>query len=210
MVKRTYQQDVAKKQHLKLTKQWVPLEKISPDMILAVVAAEDNNFTTHMGFDFEAIKEAKEFNKYNKIKRGASTITQQTAKNVFLWPSSNFIRKGFETWFTVLIEIFWSKQRILEVYLNSIEFGDGIYGCEAASEFFFHKHASQLSEMEAVRLAVVLPNPIKYNVAKPTAYILRRQAWALSQVHNWGGTLTFHENETPVGKSDNSTKSNTK
>ncbi len=189
---------------------WVNANDISNHLQLAVICTEDQNFLRHHGFDFESIQKAMDEAEEGGRTRGASTISQQTAKNVFLWPSSNFIRKGFETWFTVLIEIFWSKQRILEVYLNSIEFGDGIYGCEAASEFFFHKHASQLSEMEAVRLAVVLPNPIKYNVAKPTAYILRRQAWALSQVHNWGGTLTFHENETPVGKSDNSTKSNTK
>jgi monofunctional biosynthetic peptidoglycan transglycosylase len=134
--------------------------------------------------------------------RGASTISQQTAKNVFLWPSSSYVRKGFEAWFTVLIELFWSKQRILEVYLNSVEFGNGIYGCEAASQHFFHKHAKQLTVVESARLAIVLPNPIKFNVGKLTGYLQKRQNWALQQMRNYGGTLKFSSEENEKNKNN--------
>jgi monofunctional biosynthetic peptidoglycan transglycosylase len=118
--------------------------------------------------------------------RGASTISQQTAKNVFLWPSSTYIRKGFEVWFTVLIEALWSKERILEVYLNSIEFGPGVYGCEAASQYFFDKPAIKMSNRECALLAVVLPNPIKYNAGKPGKYLNGRVSFALGQMKNYG------------------------
>jgi monofunctional biosynthetic peptidoglycan transglycosylase len=174
---------------------WVSSSEISNHLQLAVVCTEDQNFLNHHGFDFASIQKAMDEAEEGGRQRGASTISQQTAKNVFLWPSSSFIRKGFEVWFTVLIELFWNKQRILEVYLNSVEFGDEIYGCEAASEKFFHKHASQLTEVESARLAIVLPNPLKYNAGKLTAYLLRRQTWALSQIHNWGGVLKFGADE---------------
>ncbi|HEU4717801.1 MAG TPA: monofunctional biosynthetic peptidoglycan transglycosylase [Bacteroidia bacterium] len=175
--------------------EWVPLEKISNQLQLAVVSTEDQNFLHHHGFDFGAIRTAMDEAEDGGRRRGGSTISQQTAKNVFLWPSSSFVRKGFEAWFTVLIELTWSKRRIMEVYLNSVEFGKGIYGCEAASEFFFRKHASALGQDEAARLAVVLPNPIRYNVAKPGAYMQKRKSWAISQMNNLGGKLLYGDEQ---------------
>jgi monofunctional biosynthetic peptidoglycan transglycosylase len=172
---------------------WIPASDIPNHLELAVVCCEDQRFLAHHGFDFEEIQKAMDEAEEGERHRGASTISQQTAKNVFLWPSSNFVRKGFEAWFTVLIEFFWSKQHILEVYLNSIEFGNGIYGCDAAAEHFFHKHASALSFSEAARLAVVLPNPAKYNAGKPSSYLLKRQNWALTQMRNYGGVLRWPE-----------------
>ena len=180
---------------------WIRSSEIPNHLELAVVCCEDQRFLTHHGFDFEEIKKAMDEAEEGDRHRGASTISQQTAKNVFLWPSSNFVRKGFEAWFTVLIEFFWSKQHILEVYLNSIEFGNGIYGCEAAAQHFFHKHASALSFAESARLAVVLPNPVKYNAGKPSAYLLKRQSWALTQMRNYGGVLKF-----PSGEKENSSE----
>lgn len=174
---------------------WVPASEIPNHLRLAVVCSEDQRFLTHHGFDFEEIKKAMDEAEEGERHRGASTISQQTAKNVFLWPSSNFVRKGFEAWFTVLIEFSWSKQHILEVYLNSIEFGNGIYGCEAAAQHFFHKHAAELSFTESARLAVVLPNPSKYNAGKPSGYLLKRQNWVLTQMRNYGGVLKFPDEE---------------
>jgi monofunctional biosynthetic peptidoglycan transglycosylase len=171
MIMRTYQQKEAKNKHLKLIKRWVPLNKITPNMILAVVSSEDNNFTTHWGFDFKAIREAEEYNKNHKIKRGASTISQQTAKNVFLWSTRSYLRKGLEIYFTSMIELFWNKKRIMEVYLNVIEFGKGIYGIEMASQTYFHKPASMLTKSEAAMLAAILPSPLKRNPLKPTPYL---------------------------------------
>lgn len=160
---------------------WVPIEQISPHLIQAVVATEDNRFMKHHGIDFGAIKKARAHNqKSTKRKRGASTISQQTAKNVFLWPARTYIRKGFEVYFTLLIETVWSKKRIMEVYLNMIEMGPGIYGAEAAAQYYFHKPASTLSSKEAVLIAVSLPNPRKRNPAKPTRYMLQRQQQILS------------------------------
>lgn len=186
--------------------EWINENEIPNRLELAVVCCEDQRFLTHHGFDFEEIKKAMEEAEDGERNRGASTISQQTAKNVFLWPCSTFIRKGFETWFTVLIETFWSKKHILEVYLNSIEFGDGIYGCEAAAKHFFHKHAWELSQTEAARLAVVLPNPIKYNAGKPSAYLIKRQNWAMGQMNNYGGVLKFpiEENRDEKVNSQNS------
>ena len=158
-----------------IEKKWVPIEQIARPMQLAVIKAEDAKFFTHNGFDFEAIEKAMKYNKTHKKQKGASTISQQTAKNVFLWPARSWLRKGMEVYFTVLIEHLWSKTRILEVYLNVIELGPGVYGVEAASQKYFHKKAKNLSSAEAALMASVLPNPIKFKINRPSAYILRRQ-----------------------------------
>jgi monofunctional biosynthetic peptidoglycan transglycosylase len=157
-------------------KEWVSLNQISPVMPLAVIAAEDQNFEEHFGFDIVAIKKAEQYNEKHKGKRmkGASTISQQTAKNVFLWPSRSWIRKGFEVYFTFLIEIFWSKERIMEVYLNIIETGKGIYGVQAASEKYFKKPASKLNINESARIAAILPNPIKWDPVNPTPRVSKK------------------------------------
>ncbi len=182
---------------LMLKKDWEPLENISPNLQLAVVCSEDQNFVRHSGFDFEAIDKAIKYNEHHRKKRGASTISQQTAKNVFLWSGRSWVRKGFEVYFTFLIECLWSKERIMEVYLNVIETGDGIYGAEAASTLFFHKKASNLSKGEAALIAAVLPNPIRFSVAKPSGYVLRRQGWIIHQMALWGGSLQYDEPEEP-------------
>jgi len=167
--------------------EWVPIGDISPHLAQAVVASEDNRFTKHYGIDFGAIKKARAYNQQsNRRKRGASTISQQTAKNVFLWPKRSYLRKGFEVYFTLLIETFWSKKRIMEVYLNMIEMGPGIYGAEAASQYYFRKPASKLNNAEAAMLAISLPNPRKRNPAKPTAYMYRRQQDILSLMRKIG------------------------
>jgi len=170
--------------------QWIPLESISPHLQLAVVAAEDQNFLTHRGFDKEAIKKAIEHNKSGKTLRGASTISQQTAKNVFLWPQRSWLRKGLEVYFTFLIENLWSKERILEVYLNSIEMGNGIFGAQAASEYWFNKSAANLSKQNAAAIAAILPNPRNYKAHPPSSYISRRINWILRQMNNLE-TLNF-------------------
>jgi monofunctional biosynthetic peptidoglycan transglycosylase len=154
---------------------WVSLEKMSPSMPVAVMASEDQRFLTHHGFDFDAIQKAAESNKDGKKIRGGSTISQQTAKNVFLWPGRSWIRKGFETYFTFLIELLWSKQRIMEVYLNSIEMGDGIYGVDAVAEYHFNTDASGLSRADCALIAATLPNPRKFSSKEPSAYMLKRQ-----------------------------------
>ena len=161
---------------MKLKKDWVPLEKISSAMPLAVIAAEDQKFEEHFGFDLEAIKKAEKYNKRHQGKKtkGASTISQQTAKNVFLWPNRSWVRKGFEVYFTFLIEIFWSKQRIMEVYLNVIEMGNGVYGVEAAAQEYFHKPASKLSVREAALIAAILPSPLKWSPVKPNARVQKK------------------------------------
>lgn len=171
-----------------MKKSWAPLDKIAPSMELAVIAAEDNKFTEHWGFDFEAINKAKAYNEKKKGKkvRGASTISQQTAKNVFLWPQRSWIRKGLEVYFTSLIEIVWGKKRIMEVYLNVIETGDGIYGVNEASEVYYHKPASGLSRSQAALIAAILPNPRKWNPASPTSYLINRQQWILWNMGNIG------------------------
>jgi monofunctional biosynthetic peptidoglycan transglycosylase len=178
MLIRCVEQAFDDKKEVRLYKDWVSYDKISPAMKLAVVAAEDQNFEEHFGFDFEAIQKAQKYNERHQGKRmkGASTISQQTAKNVYLWPARSWVRKGFEVYFTFLIEVFWSKERILEVYLNVIETGDGIYGVEAASQAYFKKPASRLSIREAALIAAVLPNPRKWSAGNPNGYIQRRQA----------------------------------
>jgi len=166
---------------------WVPLEDMAPCMGAAVIAAEDQNFADHFGFDWQAIEKAVEHNEHSRRKRGASTVSQQTAKNVFLWSSRSWVRKGAEVYFTLLIETLWSKKRILEVYLNSVEFGDGIFGVEAASRSFFGKPARNLRPSEAALLAAVLPNPHRFKAGSPSPYIRGRQEWILGQMRHLGG-----------------------
>ena len=158
-----------------IDKKWVSIDEISRPMQLSVIKAEDDKFYQHWGFDFDAIEKAMKYNKTHKKQKGASTISQQTAKNVFLWPSRNWVRKGMEVYFTVLIELLWSKERILEVYLNVIELGNGVYGVEAAANKFFHKKAKNLTNSQAALMAAVLPNPIKFKIDRPSVYILKRQ-----------------------------------
>lgn len=154
---------------------WVSFDKISPHLPIAVIASEDNRFADHNGFDFAEIEKAIKENEKRKKKRGASTISQQTAKNVFLWPQSSWLRKGFEVYFTFLVELCWSKERIMEVYLNSIEMGDGIYGAQAAAKYKFDTTAAKLTKGQCALIAATLPNPIRFNSAKPSPYILKRQ-----------------------------------
>jgi monofunctional biosynthetic peptidoglycan transglycosylase len=177
MVIRVFEQPEKEK---KLQHKWVPVSKIAQPLIQAVVASEDNRFMEHHGFDMEQIEKALHEAEAGKRVRGASTISQQTAKNVFLWPEKTYVRKGFEVYFTVLIELFWSKERIMEVYLNSIEMGDGIYGAEAVAEAHFRKHAYELTKGEAALIAATLPNPRRFNSGRPSDYMLKRQYQIMS------------------------------
>ena len=180
---RCYEQ-VKEGKDLKLSHHWVPLEKISPSLPRAVMASEDAHFLEHHGFDYEAIEHAAKRNREHPEKRklGASTISQQTAKNVFLWPGRSWVRKGFEVYFTTMIELMWSKQRIMEVYLNSIEMGDGIYGADAVAEEHFGKSALDLSKAQCALIAATLPNPRKFSSKHPSAYMLKRQARILLEM----------------------------
>lgn len=170
------------------THDWVGWEHISPHAAVAVIAAEDQKFATHHGFDLESIDQALTDAKRGRRLRGASTITQQVAKNLFLWKGQSWFRKGLEAWFTVLIEGLWPKRRIVEVYLNSAEFGRGTWGVEAASRRYFGKPAAQLNRSEAALLAAVLPNPKRFRVEAPSNYVRQRQAWILGQMSQLGGT----------------------
>jgi monofunctional biosynthetic peptidoglycan transglycosylase len=165
---------------IKIEHQWVPVKKISQSMIQAVIASEDNLFMEHNGFDVKQIRVAREEAKKGGRIRGASTISQQTAKNVFLWPGKSYLRKGLEAYFTILIEWIWGKERIIEVYLNSIEMGKGVYGVEAAAKNFYGKYAYQLTNGESALIAAILPNPLKRNPSKPSAYLQERQQNILS------------------------------
>jgi monofunctional biosynthetic peptidoglycan transglycosylase len=167
---------------------WVPWSEISGHAAVAVIAAEDQKFPVHDGFDFAAIDKAITDAGRGRRQRGASTISQQVAKNLFLWPGQSWFRKGLEVWFTIWIEALWSKQRILEVYLNSAEFGRGVWGVEAASRHYFGKPAARLTRHEAALLAAVLPSPKRLRVANPSAYVRRRQDWILGQMQGLGGT----------------------
>lgn len=171
---------------LKLAHRWVPLESINTSLPHAVWASEDQNFFKHNGFDFKAIEKALDEKEKTGRVRGASTISQQTAKNVFLWPESSWTRKGFEVYFTVLIETFWSKHRIMEVYLNTIEMGDGIYGAEAVALEHFGCHAADLTENRSALIAASLPNPIRFNSSEPSNYMYRRQRQILRQMRLLG------------------------
>ena len=180
---RCYEQ-VTEGKDLKLAHHWVPLEKISPSLPRAVMASEDAHFLEHHGFDYEAIEHAAKRNREHPEKRklGASTISQQTAKNVFLWPGRYWVRKGFEVYFTTMIELMWSKQRIMEVYLNSIEMGDGIYGADAVAEEHFGKSALDLSKAQCALIAATLPNPRKFSSKHPSPYMLKRQGRILLEM----------------------------
>lgn len=158
---------------------WVPLSSISPQMTLAVIASEDNRFGQHHGFDWEEINKARYREKRKRV-RGASTITQQVAKNVFLWPQRSWLRKGLEAYYTILIECCWSKARIMEVYLNVAEMGEGVYGVEAAAQVYYHKPALSLTASEAAMIAVCLPDPLHRNPVKPSAYLLKRRQAVLT------------------------------
>lgn len=176
-------QQLVQGKELKLKHDWVSMKNISPHMQLAAVCSEDQNFFTHYGIDFGAMEKAvNESKKKNGRLRGASTISQQTAKNVFLWPQRSWVRKGLEVWFTGLIELIWSKKRILEVYLNSIEMGDGIYGAEAASKHYFGKKASELSKYQATSIVAIFPSPIKWNARNPGPYVQSRIEWINRQM----------------------------
>jgi len=172
----------------KLQREWRDMEAISPQVQLAVIAAEDQRFYEHAGFDFRQIRKALDQTGPKGRPRGASTISQQVAKNLFLWNGRSWVRKGIEAWFTVLIELMWPKERILEMYLNIAEFGRGIYGVEAASQAFYGKPAARLSRAEAARLAAVLPNPIRMRADRPSKYVQRRQREIEAQMRALGGT----------------------
>ena len=188
------------------SKKWVPIEDISPNMIQAVVASEDNLFLKHHGFSFRDISNAIKHNKKGKRIIGGSTISQQTAKNVFLWPRRSYLRKGLEAYFTVLIELIWSKERIMEVYLNVIEMGDGIYGVQAASLEHFGKDASELKKSQAALIAACLPNPRKYNAGNPSGYIQRRKSRIMSLMGKMEKVSFDTQNDKITDQSKNKSK----
>lgn len=175
-------EQVGRGETIRLKHHWVNLDEMSKYLPVAVIASEDQLFLEHHGFDFDAINKAAKERISGKRKRGGSTISQQTAKNVFLWPKSSWVRKGLEVWFTALIELCWDKQRIIEVYLNSIEMGDGIYGAEAVAQLHFHCPAKDLTRNQCALIAATLPNPLKFNSAKPSNYMLRRQTAIMKQM----------------------------
>lgn len=187
MLRDEMQARAAGRDDYRLRHYWVNWEHISPAARIAVVAAEDQRFLSHSGFDLESIAEAVHQRAKSGRVRGASTISQQVAKNLFLWPAQSFLRKGVEAYFTSLIEFFWPKQRILEVYLNVAQFGEGIFGIEAASITYFCKTADELTSREAATLAAVLPDPVDLRVDRPSPYVRSRSRWILSQVAMLGG-----------------------
>lgn len=176
---------------------WVNYDEISDAIKVAVIAAEDQNFVNHYGFDVQAIKQAILHNQHNDTLQGASTITQQVAKNLYLWPSRSLLRKGFELWFTLWIELFWSKQRILEIYLNSVEWDNGIFGVEAAAQHYFHTSANKLTLKQASLLAAILPNPRKLNPIYPSEKIKNKANWIQQQCQNLGGKNYLKKIESP-------------
>lgn len=178
-------QQVSRGEKIRLRHHWVPMDEgMSLYMPIAVMASEDQLFLNHRGFDFKQIGSAVKERREGKRSRGASTISQQTAKNVFLWPAHSWVRKGLEVYFTCLIEIFWDKHRIMEVYLNSIEMGDGIYGADAVAWQYFSRPAKDLSRANCALIAATLPNPLKMSSAAPSAYVLRRQSWIMNQMRH--------------------------
>ena len=180
-------QQMSKGEKIRLKFHWVKLdEEITPELVLAVVASEDQKFLSHNGFDLDAISLAWEERVEGKRKRGASTISQQTAKNVFLWPGGGWFRKGLEAYFTILIELIWDKHRIMEVYLNVIEMGDGIYGADALAWQHFGRSADRLTRANCALIAATLPNPLKYSSKNPSKYMLRRQTQIMQQMKNLG------------------------
>jgi monofunctional biosynthetic peptidoglycan transglycosylase len=185
MVTRALEQKFAGKE-MTCSHAWVPLEEISTNMQKAVIASEDGTFLTHYGFDFKAMQKAFKNNERGRKLKGGSTISQQTAKNVFLWQGRSYIRKGLEAYFTILIEIVWGKERIMEVYLNSIEMGEGVYGVEAASEYWYQTKADNLTKMEAAGIAAILPNPRKFKASNSSAYIQKRKGKILKTMRQIG------------------------
>lgn len=183
MIMRTLQQ-ILRGKEIRLKNKWVSLEEVSPYFIKAVQAGEDQKFLKHYGFDFEAMKKVYRLNKKNRRIKGASTISQQTAKNVFLLPIRTYTRKIIEAYFTILIELFWGKNRILEVYVNIVELGDGIYGIEAASIYYYNKPAKKLTKYEAASLAAILPNPLKYNPKSVKGYVSKHRNFILKYINN--------------------------
>ena len=179
MIQRTVERQIDKKSSWKVKKEWQNYDQLTYQLKKAVIAGEDAKFFSHYGFDFKAIEKAYKKNKIGKTVHGGSTISQQTAKNVFLWPGRSWLRKCFETYFTILIELFWSKERILEIYLNVIEFGDGIYGAETAAQSFFHKSANRLKKSEVALLVAVLPNPLRWSPIRPNKFIRYKQQFIL-------------------------------
>ena len=175
-------QQLIKGEELRLHYRWVPGNRISDALRLAVIASEDQRFFSHWGFDLVEIKRAVEENKQRERPRGASTISQQTAKNIFLWPRASWLRKGLETYFTLLIELIWGKERILDVYLNCIETGNGIYGAQAVARRHMGTTAQKLTPSQSALIAATLPNPIRFNSQKPTAYLRQRQQQILKQM----------------------------
>jgi monofunctional biosynthetic peptidoglycan transglycosylase len=187
MIQRQIEAVVTLKEKQMIAYEWFSYDDISKEMALAVVAAEDQNFPFHFGFDFEQIEKALDQHNRGRRLRGASTITQQVAKNLFLWEGRSFIRKGFEAYFTLLIELLWSKERILEVYLNIVELGDMVFGVGAASQIYFKKFPSKLTRSQAALLTATIPNPKRFSVRGPSGYILRRQNWIVGQMSSLGG-----------------------
>ena len=181
----------------RLQHRWVPWSQVSPYVPLAMVAGEDQKFPFHHGFDFDSIQTAVDAADEGRRLRGASTISQQTAKNLFLWNGRSFVRKGLEAYFTVLIELTWPKQRILEVYMNIAELGDGIYGVGAASDAFFHVPPARLGAAQAARLAAVLPSPRRFHADRPTAYVQSRANWIQQQMGQLGGPGYLQSRQAP-------------
>lgn len=183
---------------------WVDWEQISPQMKVAVIASEDQTFPDHYGFDFKSIDKALDDRERGRRVRGASTLSQQVAKNLFLWPGKNFVRKGLEAYFTLLIETLWPKQRILETYLNIAEFGKGVFGVGVASETYFRKPAAKLNAYDAALLAAVLPNPKRFKANAPSSYVRSRQQWIVGQMRGLGGTAVLQRldsgRENPAAK----------
>ncbi|WP_338410131.1 monofunctional biosynthetic peptidoglycan transglycosylase [uncultured Flavobacterium sp.] len=169
-------EQIIDKKEVAFNHHWVCIEKIAPNLQKAVIASEDGLFFEHYGFDFKSMQKAYRSNQKGKKIKGGSTISQQTAKNVFLWPGRSYVRKVLEVYYTTLIELFWSKNRIMEVYLNSIEMGNGVYGAQAASKYWYRKDAKSLSKLEAAGIAVILPNPRKYKATNSSSYINKRKA----------------------------------
>lgn len=188
MVQRWVSAQLNGERDFRLRYHWTAWDDVAPALPLALIAAEDQKFPQHRGFDVAAIRSALASAQEGERLRGASTISQQVAKNLFLWPGRSFVRKGMEAWFTLLIESLWSKQRILEVYMNIAEFGDGIYGAGAASEAFFGRTPAQLDSHQSALLAAVLPSPRRYSAAQPSAYVQQRARWIMRQSRQLGGT----------------------
>jgi monofunctional biosynthetic peptidoglycan transglycosylase len=171
-----------------LQRSWRPFHELPDDLKMAVIAAEDQRFAGHWGFDLDAIQAALQHNQDGGSLRGASTLSQQVAKNLFLWSGRSWPRKGLEAWFTLLIELLWPKERILEIYLNSVEWGDGVFGAEAAARHHFDVGAPYLSAQQSAQLAAVLPNPRNWSAGQPSPYVLRRAAWIRQQIRQLGGS----------------------